>query len=92
MTNNNGELDFKLEQGKWFINSKKTELQAVTDRVLDEVPQKMSKAIEANFTVWPFYYQYSTEAKMPAENYGKEIERIRELSRKRANLLDRLLK
>lgn len=73
-------------------NSKKTELQAVTDRVLDEVPQKMSKAIEANFTVWPFYYQYSTEAKMPAENYGKEIERIRELSRKRANLLDRLLK
>ena len=34
MTNNNGELDFKLEQGKWFINSKKTELYFVVIQYL----------------------------------------------------------
>lgn len=72
--------------------SKKAELQAVTDKILDEVPMKMDKAIEANFSVWPFYYQYSDEANMPAGTYSEEIERIRELSRKRADLLDRLFR
>lgn len=70
--------------------SKKAELLAVTDRVLEEVPASMAKAIEANFTVWPFDYQYSTEANMPAEDYPSEIERIRELTEQRAALLDRL--
>lgn len=50
----------------------------------------MAKAIEANFTVWPFYYQYSGEANMPAATYAAEIERIRDLTERRANLLDRL--
>ena len=72
--------------------SKKAELQAVTEKVLEETPVKMGKAIEANFSVWPFYYQFSEEAKMPAETYTKELERIKELSEKRAALLDRLLK
>lgn len=72
--------------------SKKAELQAVTEKVLEETPVKMGKAIEANFEVWPFYYQFSDEAKMPAETYTKELERIKELSEKRAALLDRLLK
>ena len=72
--------------------SKKAELQAVTEKVLDEIPLKMNKAIEANFSVWPFYYQYSNDAKMPAETYEKELERIRELSRERADLLDKLFK
>ena len=72
--------------------SKKAELQAVTEKVLDEIPTKMGKAIEANFEVWPFYYQFSDEAKMPAETYTKELERIKELSEKRAALLDKLLK
>lgn len=72
--------------------SKKAELQAVTEKVLEETPVKMGKAIEANFSVWPFYYQFSQEAKMPAETYTKELERIKELSDKRGALLDRLLK
>lgn len=72
--------------------SKKAELQAVTEKVLEETPVKMGKAIEANFEVWPFYYQFSDEAKMPAETYTKELERIKELSEKRAALLDKLLK
>lgn len=72
--------------------SKRAELLAVTDKVLNEVPAGMSKAIEANFTVWPFYYQYSDEANMPAENYPAEIERIRSLTEQRAALLDRLFK
>lgn len=72
--------------------SKKSELQNVTDKILDEFPMKMDKAIEANFSVWPFSYQYSDEANMPARTYSEEIERIRELSRKRAGLLDRLFR
>lgn len=70
--------------------SKRDELMAVTYRVLEEVPASMPKAIEANFTVWPFYYQYSSEANMPAEDYSSEIERIRDLTEKRAVLLDNL--
>lgn len=70
-------------------DAKKGELQAATDRILNEIPAKASKAIDANFTVWKFYYQYSQEAKMPAKTYAGEIERIRDLSEKRAILLDR---
>lgn len=68
--------------------AKKEELKAVTERVLTEVPAKMAKAIEANFTVWKFYYQYSQEAKMPAKDYPSEIQRIRTLSAQREALLD----
>ena len=69
---------------------KKEELKAVTDRVLREVPADMPKAIEANFTVWPFYYQYSSEAKMPAQTYELELQRIRDMSAAREALLDNL--
>ncbi|MBR5141970.1 MAG: hypothetical protein IKW55_05745, partial [Bacteroidales bacterium] len=55
-----------------------------------EVPENMAKAIEANFDVWPFYYQYSGEANMPAKDYPSEIQRIRTLSADREALLDRL--
>ncbi len=72
--------------------SKRDELLAITEKVLTEVPAAMDKSIEANFTVWKFYYQYSNEAKMPAETYEKEIERIRKLTKDRATLLDRLFK
>ena len=70
--------------------AKKEELKAVTDKVLTEVPENMAKAIEANFDVWPFYYQYSGEANMPAKDYPSEIQRIRTLSADREALLDRL--
>ena len=69
---------------------KKDELKAATEKVLTEMPASMSKAIEANFAVWPFYYQYSSEANMPAKTYEAEIERIRTLSSQREALLDRL--
>ena len=69
---------------------KKEELKALTDCVLREVPADMPKAIEANFTVWPFYYQYSSEAKMPAQTYELEIQRIRDMSAAREALLDNL--
>lgn len=69
---------------------KKEELKALTDRVLREVPVDMPKAIEANFTVWPFYYQYSSEAKMLAQTYELELQRIRDMSAAREALLDNL--
>lgn len=69
---------------------KKEELKAVTSKVLAEVPADMAKAIEANFEVWPFYYQYSGEANMPAKDYPSEIQRIAKLSSEREALLDRL--
>ena len=69
---------------------KKEELKALTDRVMREAPADMAKAIEANFTVWPFYYQYSSEAKMPAQTYELEIQRIRDMSAAREALLDNL--
>lgn len=69
---------------------KKEELKALTGRVLRETPADMAKAIEANFTVWPFYYQYSSEAKMPAQTYELELQRIRDISAAREALLDNL--
>jgi hypothetical protein len=76
----------KFVAARWA--AKKEELKAVTERVLTEVPASMPKAIEANFTVWPFYYQHSNEAKMPAATYEQEIQRIRTLSANREALLD----
>lgn len=76
----------KFVAARWA--AKKGELKAKTEEVLTEVPAKMAKAIEANFTVWPFYYQYSNEAKMPAKDYPSEIQRIRTLSAQREALLD----
>ncbi len=78
----------QLVAERW--ESKRAKLLAITERVLDEVPASMPKAIEANFTVWPFYYQYSTDANMPAATYPEEIERIRQITYDRAELLDRL--
>ena len=65
-------------------------LEAKVDEVLKVQPAAMRKAIEANFTVWPFYYQASEEAKMPAATYEEELERISGLTERRAALLDRL--
>ena len=76
----------KFVAARWA--AKKEELKAVTERVLTEVPASMPKAIEANFTVWPFYYQHSNEAKMPAKDYPSEIQRVRTLSAQREALLD----
>ena len=78
----------KAVNERW--KTKRDELLAETYRILDEEPVNMAKAIEANFTVWPFYYQYSGEANMPAATYAAEIERIRDLTERRASLLDRL--
>lgn len=71
---------------------KKGQLTTTVMTILDRMPASMAKAIKANFKVWPFYYQYSQEAKMPAETYEKEIERIRTLTTARVTLLDRLFK
>ena len=76
----------KFVANRWA--SKKAELLAVTERVLNEVPASLPKAIEANFTVWPFYYQYSSEVNLPATSYEGEIERIRQITYERAELLD----
>lgn len=76
--------------GRWA--AKKAQLIAAIRRELDTKPVEMAKAIEANYTVWPFHYQASDEAKMPAETYEKEIERIRSLTETRASLLDGLFR
>lgn len=73
-------------------NSVRDMLVAEVNNILNAQPEAMKKAIDANFEVWPFYYQASEEANMPAETYPEEIERIRQLTEKRAELLDRLLK
>lgn len=72
--------------------SRKNELVGAVLSILDEKPGRMAKSIKANFRVWTFYYQASTEAKMPAATYELEIERIRTLTLSRADLLDRLFK
>ena len=70
--------------------ARRDELIALTNRELDRMSAAMTKAVEANFTVWPFYYQYSNEANMPARTYAEEIERIRTLTAERALMLDKL--
>lgn len=59
---------------------------------LDSMPKSMSKAIRANFSVWDFNYQYSNEANMPARTYELEIQRMKELTKQRAELLDKLFR
>lgn len=75
-----------------FVNNrwkaKKAELEAVTRKMLDQMPASFKKSVKANFQVWPFYYQYSSEANMPAGTYEEEIARIGRLSSERAALLD----
>ena len=72
--------------------ARRDELVAITYRELDRMPVAMAQAIEANFTVWPFYYQYSDEANMPARTYAEEIARIRTLTDERVKLLDNLFR
>lgn len=59
---------------------------------LDSMPKSMSKAIRANFSVWDFNYQYSNEANMPARTYELEIQRMKDLTVQRAELLDKLFR
>lgn len=70
--------------------SVRSRLVETVDRELDVMTDSMAKAIEANFSVWTFYEQVSTEAEMPAKTYPEEIQRIRRLTQERAALLDRL--
>lgn len=77
----------KFVGARWA--AKKDELKAKVLSELEQKLQQMRKAIEANFSVWPFYYQYSGEANMPAKTYELEIERMKQLTEQRANLLDR---
>ena len=83
---------WKDEQFRKFVAarwaSKKDELKAVTRKILDEIPAQMPKALEANYTVWDFNRQFSSEAKSPAISYEKELERILSLSERREALLD----
>lgn len=76
----------KFVAARWI--SKKEELKAVTRKILDEIPAQMPKALEANYTVWDFNRQFSSEAKNPAISYEKELERILSLSERREALLD----
>ena len=81
------DADFRKFVGQRWA-SKKAELKAKVLSELEEKPKQMHKAIEANFSVWKFYYQYSDEANMPAQTYELEIERMKNLTEKRAALLD----
>ena len=80
----------KFVGARWA--AKKDELKAKVLSELEQKLQQMRKAIEANFSVWPFYYQYSGEANMPAKTYELEIERMKQLTEQRANLLDKKFK
>lgn len=69
--------------------------EALVSKVLSELdyrPKSMSKAIRANFSVWDFNYQYSNEANMPARTYELEIQRMKDLTVQRAELLDKLFR
>lgn len=81
------DAEFRKFVGKRWA-SKKEQLKSKVLSELDEKPKQMRKAIAANFSVWDFYYQYSNEANMPARTYELEIQRMRDLTEKRAALLD----
>lgn len=81
------DAEFRKFVGKRWA-SKKEQLKSKVFSELDEKPKQMRKAIAANFSVWNFYYQYSNEANMPARTYELEIQRMRDLTEKRAALLD----
>lgn len=78
----------KAVNERW--KAKRTELLSAIYAALDERVDAMPLAVEANFTKWEFYYQYSSEANMPAATYELEIERIRSLTEQRAAVLDKL--
>lgn len=81
------DAEFRKFVGKRWA-SKKEQLKTKVLSELDEKPKQMRKAINANFSVWEFYYQYSDEANMPARTYELEIQRMKDLTEKRAALLD----
>ena len=81
------DAEFRKFVGKRWA-SKKEQLKSKVFSELDEKPKQMRKAIAANFSVWNFYYQNSNEANMPARTYELEIQRMRDLTEKRAALLD----
>lgn len=73
--------------GRW--KAKKQELLDRTEEILNTLPEQMEKAVTANFSVWPYYYQACGDAPLPARTYAEEIERIRALTKERAALLDK---
>lgn len=61
-------------------------------REIDNCEKGMSKSILANYEVWPFNYQASEFASTPANDYSGELDKMRQMTRDRANLLDELFK
>lgn len=80
------------ESFRAFVNrrwtSKRTELVEAVKKTARDLPASMRKAVDANFTVWPFYYQSCWGAPLPAETYQLEIDRIIRLTDSRAAVLD----
>ena len=68
---------------------KRNELVDAVKAQADALSSAMPKAVEANFSVWPFYYQACADAKLPASSYSLEIDRIKRLTDQRALALDR---
>lgn len=75
-----------------FVNrrwkSKRTELVEAVKKAARSLPASMGKAVDANFSVWPFNYQACWDAPLPAETYQLEIDRIIRLTDRRAAVLD----
>ena len=84
------------EEFRKFVGTRRAQKrEALVSKVLSELdsrPMSMSKAIRANFSVWDFNYQYSNEANMPARTYELEIQRMKDLTVQRAELLDKLFR
>ena len=96
---NNVEYDWmqRLWDDETFRTAVAKRWSSVRDRLVNKIMTEldartaaMSKAIEANYTVWDFNKQASTEANPPADTYPEEIQRIKDLTKTRAALLDRL--
>ncbi len=83
------DADFRrLVAQRWA--EKKDEIVAFILQELDEKPAAMAKSIEANFIVWPYYFQANSgEAPLPAATYELEIERMRDWTINRVAILDR---
>ena len=79
--------DFRKYVGERWA-AKKDALQEKVLSELESKPRRMKKAIKANFSVWPYYYQACTDAPLPASTYEAEIERMKSLTKQRAALLD----
>ena len=96
---NNVEYDWmqRLWDDETFRAAVAKRWSSVRDRLVNKIMTEldartaaMSKAIEANYTVWDFNKQASTEANPPADTYPEEIQRIKDLTETRAALLNRL--